>query len=634
MQDDLIIGLAGHIDHGKTSLIKALNGFDGDENEQEKQRGITLDISFSNLILPSNTDKKTDRNIAFIDVPGHEKLIKNMIAGAFGIDTILLVVACNDGLMAQSLEHLHIADMLGIKQAICVISKTDLCLDPNQISKLKDEIQFQFTKLQNTVLYGIETFSIYDSTSIKRLLRLLTSLSKPHKEKSVFFRYYIDGIFTIAGAGTIVRGSVLSGSVSIGEKVYICELDKEVSIKTIKNHNNFLQTASPSHRIAFNLKGISAPTLKRGFLLSQKGYIRGFDQIDVVLYQLLDIPNLHNLQVQFFIGAKTCRAKILLLNTDIYEIKNEKRNIFATIKTDEKIFSIFGERFILRNSEGSIAGGIVLNPITDPMKKHEKNLYLSYLLKKDFQNAFLVCSTMHKKGFGLVSSGQRFNLSHQESKQIACSLAKSLDKMFFDDKNLILYHPETFQILISIVLATFIKNKNALLSASSLGYKIKWATQDFIQKILDFLETENKITKKEGLYFSKENGIKDIDEFLQTAIFRVICGKNVDESLAPPAPYNIYDDLDIDRKRGDYALKILVSSQKVIRLEHNLFVATNALNQILQKMRSIIKEQGFIDIATLKDKLPLSRKYLIAYLERLDLFEDIINEGGKRRFKF
>lgn len=641
MQDDLIIGLAGHIDHGKTSLIKALNGFDGDETIQEKQRGITLDISFSNLTLPSDNDKKIDRNISFIDVPGHEKLVKNMIAGAFGIDTILLVVACDDGLMPQSLEHIQIADILGIKQAICVISKTDLCVEPHKISKLKNEIQLQFSKLQNTILYSIETFNIYDEISIKRLLKLLFSIPKPHKEKPIFFRYYIDGIFSIPGAGTIVRGSVLSGNINIGEKVYICDLDKEVSVKTIKNHNAFLQTATPSHRIAFNLKGINSSNLKRGFLLSQKGYIRGFDEFDVALYLLANTPNLHNLEVQFFIGSKICRAKILLLDTANYDKKNQETNInkekikvLATIKTDEKIFSVFGERFVLRNSEGTIAGGMVLNPITDPIKKQQKILYLSYLLKKDFQNAFLMCSAIHKKGFGLISSAQRFGLSHQEAKQIAHSLTKNCSEMFFDEKNLILYHLETFQTIKTIILATFIKNKNALLSASSLEYKIKWATQNFIQKALDFLESKGKIIKKDGLYSSKQNNIKDIDEFLQTAIFEAICGKNTDESLSPPAPYNIYDELDIDRKRGDHALKILVSSQKIVRLEHNLFISTNALNQILQKMRSIIKQQGFVDITTLKTEVMLSRKYLIAYLERLDCFEDIVNEEGKRRFKY
>ncbi|MFG5109101.1 GTP-binding protein, partial [Campylobacter lari] len=179
-----IVGLGGHIDHGKTSLIKALNGFDGDESLQEKERGITLDISFSELKLPR-------RRVAFIDVPGHHKLVKNMIAGAFGIDVLLLVVASDDGIMPQTIEHLEIANFLGIQKAICVITKCDLVRDSTHLESLKKEIEQVFATFKNISLERILDFSIYNKSSQEKILTILDSIIKPQKSDKGFFRYYI-----------------------------------------------------------------------------------------------------------------------------------------------------------------------------------------------------------------------------------------------------------------------------------------------------------------------------------------------------------------------------------------------------------------------------------------------------------
>lgn len=615
MHNSLIVGLAGHIDHGKTSLIKTLNGFDGDEREDEKQRGITLDISFSNLKLSLNSTE--EKNISFIDVPGHEKLIKNMIAGAFGIDIVLLVIACDDGIMPQTLEHIHIADMLGVKQAICVITKIDLFPKNSKFEELKEQIKQMFSKLKNTKLTSIITFSIYEKSTHTHLLSLLKDTESAKKEDLSLFRYYIDRVFSIAGAGKIVTGTVLSGNIQKEEKIYICDFATEAIIKNIKNHDTTLETAQKGQRIALNLR--SKENLKRGHLLSKKGYLRGFDEFDVVIYQLCDIPT----NVHFFIGSKKCNAKIQLLNS----INEEKDFCFAIIKTDEKIFSIFGEKFILRSSEKTIGGGEILCPISDPMKKKQKLLYLDYVFKKDFKNAFILCSFIHKKGFGLISSIQRFNLTHPE----AIKIAKSLPNEFFiDEKDLIIYHPQTLKILKEEILKITTKNKNALLSASSVAIKLKWASLAFIQNILDKLTEEKLLHKKEGFYLTPSNNIKNISEYLQETLYKTISS----QGFSPLAPYDIYESLDIDRKSGDDALKTLSKTQKVIRLQHNLFINSNTLSEIQTRLREIIKENGYVDIATLKEKLPLSRKYLIAYLDYLDKFEDIINTEGKRSLKY
>lgn len=605
--NDILVGLAGHIDHGKTSFIKALNGFDGDEREEEKQRGITLDISFSNLKLPN-------RNIAFIDVPGHEKLIKNMIAGAFGVDVMCLIVASDDGLMPQSIEHIQIANFLGIKKCFCVISKSDKS-SKEKISEVKKQIQDFFAPL-SIQLEAIFTFSTLSQEQDKiEILDYLNTLQKPSKEDIGFFRYYIDRAFSISGAGCVVSGSSLSGEATKGDKLYIYDLSKEVSVRGLKIHSDFATSALPSHRVALNLSGVSANELKRGMLIAKKGYLRGFDSLEVLLFGFSSLPKYATLHI----GAKKVNVKITLLHS------LEEGKAFANLSCEEKIYSIFEEAFILRSDNQTLCGGKILAPITDPIKKIQKIQLLFALLKKDFHQAFSLLTLAHPRGFGLISSTQRFALSHTQS----IAIAKELKDVYFDEKNLVLYSHKTTLALQESILNTFAKNPNALLSASSLKLKNPWASEPYLQSILDTLLKHGKIELKNGLYVSKESKVKNHADFLVDKLYEIL----LSQSHSPQAPYNIYESLNIDRKSGDNALKRLCASSKVVRLEHNLFITSKALNEILALMRGVIEREGYVDVGNLKEVLPLSRKYLIAYLDYLDSFEDIAKEGMKRIYK-
>lgn len=611
MDNDIIVGLGGHIDHGKTSLIKSLNGFDGDESLEEKERGITLDISFSDL-------KTQRRQIAFIDVPGHHKLVKNMIAGAFGIDVLLLVIAFDDGIMPQTIEHLEIANFLGIKQAVCVVSKIDLCEDEAKLLELKKSITSLFEKFQEICLKEIVFFSIFDSKTHKKLLNILDTIPK-HSNKSVdFFRYYIDRSFSLKGIGSVVSGSVVSGSISCDKKVYVCELERELTIKSLQMHNKNVLEVSTSHRAAINLSGISSSELQRGYLLTQRGFMRGFDQIDVILFPLGQ-KDLHNKTFQLFIGAKKSLVKVIVL-------EQAKDKVFATLRSSSKIFSIFKERFILRDEERNIAGGMVLNPIVDPMKKNQKIELLQALLLNNFFEAFSLISAVHKRGFGLISSSQRFGLKHQEILEIV----QKIPSGYLDDKNLVLYHQDSLDILRREILKIFSKNPLALLSAKTLSLKIVWASPSVLLFVLEDLYQAKQIAKRQNLYLSINNRIDDLNHYVKNKIYQIL----LDGGFSPQAPYNIYDALDIDRKVGDSALKELCASQKVVRLAHNLFVPSQTLQDIIREMRVVLEQNGYLNLEILKNAWGISRKYLIAYLDYLDSFSDIINESGRRVLRY
>ena len=604
---NIIIGTAGHIDHGKTALIRALNGFEGDSTNEEKQRGITIDLSFSNLT-------RAERNIAFIDVPGHEKLIKNMIAGAFGFDYVMLVVSAKEGLMPQTIEHIEILSLLGIKNLILVITKKDL-VDEKTLKEQEDKIVEFLNEFEFNIKF-IKAVSIYDEKSIEDLKNTLFTISNSTKNEENFFRFYVDRVFSVKGSGTVVTGTVLGKKIELEEKVFIPHLQKETKIKNIQVHNQNAIEANISSRAALNLSSVDINSLQRGDIITKKGFLRGFDTIDISFKCLKNKKLNHNQTYTLFIGAKKIDVKVLL-----FDSLTSLEDGFATLKMDEKIFTVFGEKVILRSANDTICGGVILNPIYDPMNKNQKRDLLKNLYKRDFKNAFKILLEAHKRGLGVVSSTQRFALSHDESLEFA----NSLEDVFVDKKELVIYPIKTKDEIVEFIKNIYIKNSYALLSSSSINLRVPWASIEFINSALDDL-VQNGFLVKEGQLYKNANIKEDITKELEN----IFLERLKSEDITPTAPYNIYDDLDIDRKLGDDILKSLTAKKDVIRLQHNLFIHSQSLNKIIKSMREIIKEDGFIEIFNFKQRFDLSRKYLVCYLDYLDNFSDIKKVENRR----
>jgi len=606
---NIIIGTAGHIDHGKTALIRALNGYEGDTTNEEKQRGITIDLSFSNL-------SKGQQNIAFIDVPGHEKLVKNMIAGAFGFDYVMLVVSAAEGIMPQTVEHIEIINLLGLKDIIVTITKKDL-VSEDELETSKAKILEFLNEFDFNIIF-CESVSVYDDKSIEKLKNKLFTIKNSNKQEENFFRYYVDRVFSPKGIGTVVTGTVLGQKCELNEKIFVCQAQKESKIKNIQVHNENVLEANISNRAAINLAGINANKISKGDLITKKGYLRGFDMIDISFKALKDKTLSHNKSYSLFIGSKKIEAKVLL-----FDSTTSLEEGFATIKANEKLYCTFGEKIILRQGNHTIAGGKVLNPIVDPMKKNQKKDLLDALNKEDFASAYNQLLKAHKKGLGLISSTQRFALSHDK----AIEFSKNMENVFIDEKELVIYPIETKDTIIEFIKDIYKKNDYALLSSASIKLRLKWASEAFIQSALDTLEEEGFLVKENNLY--KNANIKeDFAKNLET----IFLDRLKQEDITPTAPYNIYDDLDLDRKLGDDILKALTSKKHVIRLQHNLFIHSESLNKIISEMKDIIKNDGYIEISNFKEKYPLSRKYLITYLDYLDNFSNIKKDGHKRVF--
>ena len=606
---NIIIGTAGHIDHGKTALIQALNGFEGDSTNEEKQRGITIDLSFSNL-------SQGQKNIAFIDVPGHEKLVKNMIAGAFGFDYVMIVVSAAEGIKPQTVEHIEILNLLGLKEIIVVITKKDL-VSAEDLQLKKEEI-LEFLDGFDFKIKFMHEVSIFEKESIEKLKTSLFSINNTIKQEENFFRYYVDRVFSPKGIGTVVTGTVLGKKIDLNEKIFLCEAQKETKIKNIQVHNENALEANISNRAALNLQGININQVKRGDLITKKGFVRGFDEIDIYFKCLKDKKLNHNKTYTLFIGAKKVDVKVLL-----FDSLTQLQEGYATLKCEEKIFSIFGEKLILRNTNDTICGGKVLNPIIDPMKKNQKRKLLEALANNNFKEAYKELLDAHKKGMGVISSAQRFALSHED----AIAFAKDLPDVFIDEKELVVYPMSTKTLIKDFIQKIYTKNTYALLSNASINLRLKWASASFIQVVLDELENEEFLAK-EGLLYKNANIKEDFSKELEN----IFLERLKQEDIMPTAPYNIYDDLDIDRKLGDDILKSLTAKKQVIRLQHNLFIHFESLNKIVKAMKEIMKEDGFIDISNFKTKFDLSRKYLITYLDYLDNYSNIKKVENRRVF--
>lgn len=603
--NSLIIGTAGHIDHGKTALIKSLNGFEGDQNPNEKVRKITIDLSFSHL-------QNKNKNIAFIDVPGHENLVKTMISGAYAFDATLLVVASDDGIMPQTKEHLQILSILGVSRIVLCITKCDLT-DTVRQKYVENEVRNFVKNFKNLTILKSFFISIKDLSDVSGLREFLFTIEPIKRVDSEILHYYIDRVFSLKGFGTIVTGSLISGILRKNEKIYNCDLDKSFIVKNLQIHDENVEIASSPNRVAINLDAKTSE-LEKGQIFSKKGFFRGFNECDCVFYGEIS----HKQNVIFCVGSRQIAATALILS----ENGNEK---FITFKFEKEIFVKFNEHFVVLASSRVIGGGDILNPVTEPLKKSQKIALLCELKDKNFINVFEILSSSHKHGFGLISSFQRFDMTHEN----ALKIARNLKNAITDENSLCIYDKSAVSDLKDFIKFIVSKNDRAVISAQSLALKISWASPFLCDLTLNELIKDKILQKNENLFIKFGADFDEITQSLENKIFEILsCG-----GIAPIAPYNIYDELEIDRTCGDNAMKKLTKAGKIVRITHNVFLTDQNLQKLIKKMRSIIASRGFVNVSVLKDELGISRKFLIAYLEYLDFFDDIKKDGNNRIFK-
>ena len=360
---NVILGTAGHIDHGKTTLIKALTGRETDNLKEEKQRGISINLGFTYFDLPSK------KRVGIVDVPGHEKFIKNMLAGACGIDIVLLVIAADEGVMPQTIEHLDILNYLDVKKGIIVLTKCDL-VDEEFIELVKDDIR------EKTKGLFIEGAPIVEVDSVSRrgldeLVQKIDEISEDIEEKKTDApsRMSIDRVFSLKGFGTIVTGTLIEGKISVDDEMTIYPSEKKVKVRNLQVHGCDVKTAYAGQRTAINLSNIKVSEIQRGDVIAQTGSVEESMMIDVniSLVEHCKKSLKHWDRIRVFHGTKQILCRIVPLNED--EIQYGESG-YAQLRLEEKIVAKKGDRFIIRSYSpmDTIGGGVIID--TAP-KKHK-----------------------------------------------------------------------------------------------------------------------------------------------------------------------------------------------------------------------------------------------------------------------
>jgi selenocysteine-specific elongation factor len=361
----IILGTAGHIDHGKSSLVKALTGIDPDRLKEEKERGITIDLGFADLSYPDGL------TVGIVDVPGHERLVKNMLAGAGGIDLVLLVIAADEGIMPQSREHLHICNLLKIKSGLIAITKADL-VEKDWLDLVVDEVKnfVKGTFLDGSEIVPVSSKTMFNVDLLKEKIRDAALKVEPKPTKGLF-RLPIDRVFTLKGFGTVVTGTAISGSISVDDTVEILPSDIKSKVRGLHSHGKPIQTAYAGQRVAINLQGIDKEDIKRGDSVVLPERFIPTRKIDAKVELLTDSPVLKSKSlIHFHLGTAETVARIILYGTN--EVKAGE-DCYCQFRLRDPVIAMSGDRYIVRRFSPveTIGGGEVLDPLSYRRSKKE-----------------------------------------------------------------------------------------------------------------------------------------------------------------------------------------------------------------------------------------------------------------------
>jgi len=362
----LTIGTAGHIDHGKSSLIKALTSIDPDRLPEEKRRGMTIDLGFAWLPVSSG------EMVGIVDVPGHKQFIHNVIPGLVGIDAVLLVIAADDGWMPQTEEHVHILDLLGIKHAIVVLNKIDLVEDAEWLSMVEKEIAERLakTRLKDAPIIRV---SSKNGSGIERLRQEIEKLVlKLAARKDIGKpRLPVDRVFSMKGSGVVVTGTLTNGSLSVGDDVFIAPAVLPAHIRSIESYKQHTDTAQPGSRVALNLTGVKKDEINRGdVVIKYKARTSRIVDVELRFMEELENPVKNNCELVFFLETKDLLGRVILFDK---KPLGSRRLTLAQVRFNQDISAYIGERFIIRRQSpaATIGGGVVLNPLADRYKARD-----------------------------------------------------------------------------------------------------------------------------------------------------------------------------------------------------------------------------------------------------------------------
>ncbi|HET7008832.1 MAG TPA: selenocysteine-specific translation elongation factor [Candidatus Binatia bacterium] len=628
-----IIGTAGHIDHGKTSLIKALTGTDTDRLKEEKERGISIDLGFAHLDLPDGT------SAGIVDVPGHERFIKNMLAGAHGIDLVLFTVAADDGVMPQTEEHLDIVHLLGIKMAIFVITKADLA--PARIADVEEEIDILTlgTTLENSPKIAVSSVTGQGLDELKRLIAT-TLKSANHPAPSGYFRLPVDRAFVLQGHGVVVTGTSLAGEIKVGEQVRCLPGDNLFRVRSLQVHGQSVERAGWGQRVAMNLTGPERASIERGQVICHDKLALTSQRFDAVLEvrpaAAKGIKNHQRLRIH--LGAAERLGKIVLLGD---KTKAEpKESVYCQITLEEPLLVLRGDRFVARDetAQRTLGGGTIVHPWSKRHKRGEADLLdrLKALHRGEF--AQLVEEFLNDSGdFALAIDAiyQFLNLREEEARQKVDAL-KSLravnaegEKVYTTELKWSRLKERLLKVLKEFHTGhPLVPGMDMEELRGKLGYKL---SPKIFRVVVDLFSKEKLIAKEGNLLrlASHQVQLGGQEKVLMDKIIKILG----EQPWAPPDLKEVEKQAGVPRNRLSEVIRLLERDGSVVRITADMYFLASSIEQLRATLVQFLSDKGEMNAAAFRDLIGSSRKYTIPLLEYFDRVGLTIRIGDIRKLK-
>lgn len=606
-----VFGTAGHIDHGKTALIYALTSIDTDRLPEEKERGMTIDLGFAWMKLPSG------EKVGIVDVPGHENLIKNMIAGATGIDAVILVIDANEGWMPQTEEHFQIVDLLDIKYGIIAITKIDL-VDQSRLNFVEKQIKDRLknTALFNAPLVKVSTIKNIGIDGIKSAIQDLIPQMKPKRdiEKP---RLSIDRVFNIKGSGTVVTGTLIGGTLHQGMEVTIFPSYKKSRLRSLQAYKEKVEKAFPGSRVALNLVGMEKNELRRGDIVFGTKQIKASKNIDAriqLLPQLKKYSLTNRTELFFSIGAKEILAKVILRQKEYFKAGETG---FAQLRFKEPMATYLGDRFILRipSPPKTIGGGLIIDPLAHKHHFKDKDIlhFLQRRIKFDLRELVL---TEVKKNIFIKKDNLLINSNYADSeiKEVVEPLKKQgeiiatnswlIDKNYWQEQKTKFINRLNREYELYPLQTGFPSNK-----FQSYFYYLK---PELFNYLIDSLINIDKMGLKKGIIFllSRKPKISSQQKILISKILKIL----KDNPTNPPNEKTLISQI----ARGKEIIDFLIQEGEIIKLSEGILLESKNYDIMKNKLIDFLKINGSISIAQVRELLGISRKYIIPLLNKMD----------------
>lgn len=640
----VVMGTAGHIDHGKTSLVRKLTGIDCDRLEEEKRRGITIELGFAYCDLPGGG------RLGIVDVPGHEKFVKNMVAGASGIDFVMLVVAADEGVMPQTREHLEICSLLGIRHGLVALTKVDM-VDADWLELAKEDLTafLKGTFLEEAPLFPVSVVSGEGIEALRDYIAQQETLLRP-KRRTDLFRLPVDRIFTIKGHGTVVTGTMISGTLHVGDALDVFPRGLPTRARSLQSHGISVDVAEAGHRTAINLQGLEVADIERGDVLALPGTLFPASRWLLRLTCLSSSPRAlrHRAEIHFHHEAREVPARLYFPDREKLE---PGETGLCEVRFESPMVGVFGDHCVVRTFSPlrTVAGGTILHPLAFPLRRRDVTPELVSLLLglPDQEETGLILAQIRLAGSRGVTMNALSVLTNIDSRRLEKKLQELSGKgtiFCFDREEKGYVSTETVKDLAQRCLhvAEAFHRKDPLKQGMARGTLLSGDTAR---------AAWNKGLPPKLAYFTVERLLRSGElvsdgDVIRLAGHRVSLGKDQaglrdsllkayeESSFTPPLLKEILEKLDIDTKNAAPVLRLLCEEGKLVKIKDGFYYHAPVIQTLKARMQTWFVDHDNLDPAAFKELTGgLSRKYVIPLLEYFDKERFTIRVGDKRQLR-